>query len=143
MNISSITMQCIRSANLCTSLPGNLFVGVALCATMAAVSASESGNLTNAKVIYQSEREYCLNGHSNQDRATCLKEAGAAFEEAKHGRLSDSNIQYQKNATIRCEKLDFDARQACEQRMHGDGAAFGNVAADGLSKKQTVPIAAQ
>ena len=35
-----------------------------------------------AQSRYQSERAVCLHGLSNQDKATCLKEAGAALAEA-------------------------------------------------------------
>jgi hypothetical protein len=136
-------MRCVRAEGLCTSFTVKMLAGVALCTAMTAASASGHDNLTDAQANYQSERANCLNGHSNQDRATCLKEAGAALGEAKRGRLSDGNTQYRQNATIRCQKMDSDARQACERRMGGEGVVSGSVAAGGLYRELTIPVPAQ
>ena len=46
-----------------------------------------ASELSDANARYQAERAVCQSGQSNQDRATCLKEAGAALHEAKMGRL--------------------------------------------------------
>jgi hypothetical protein len=143
MKISRITRQCIRVDGLFPSRAVKIFAGVALCAAMTTAFAAGPDNLNSEQSIYQSERANCLNGHSNQDRATCLKEAGAAHAEAKRGRLSDGDTPYQQNATMRCQKLDSDARQACERRMSGEGVVSGSVAAGGLYRELTVTVPAQ
>jgi hypothetical protein len=138
MKILRIAMQ-----RVCAPFIGKISATVALCAAMTTVFASGPDDLAGARANYQAERAICLDGHSNQDRATCLKEAGAAFDEARHGRLSDRNTEYQKNAMIRCAKLDSDTRDACERRMHGEGVVTGSVAAGGLYRELTIPIPAQ
>jgi len=138
MKISRITMQ-----RACAPIIGKISVSLALFTAMTTVFASGPGNLAGARANYQAERAICLDGRSNQDRATCLKEAGAAFDEARRGRLSDGNTEYQQNAMSRCQKLDVDARQACERRMRGEGVVTGSVAAGGLYRELTIPIPAQ
>lgn len=144
MKISRITTQCIRAECFCTSVSTRVLAGAVLCGAMVtAASASGHDNLSEAQANFRAERANCLNGRSNQDRTTCLKEAGAAFDEAKRGRLNDGNTQYQQNVTIRCQKLDADSRQACERRMRGEGVVTGSVASGGLYRELSTPIPAQ
>jgi len=143
MKISRITTALIGAQDSCSRIGIRILAGIALCTATAAASAASHESPTDAQANYQSERANCFNGHSNQDRTTCLKEAGAAFDEAKRGRLTDGNTQFQQNALIRCQKLDSDAQQACERRMRGEGVVSGSVAAGGLYRELTVPIPAQ
>jgi len=46
--------------------------------------------LSEAQQRDQQERAQCLSGQSQEDRATCVKEAGAAYQEARNGRLDNS-----------------------------------------------------
>jgi len=57
----------------------------ALCALLASggALAADTGASASAQARYLKERAVCLEGRSNQDRATCLKEAGAALAEAQ------------------------------------------------------------
>jgi hypothetical protein len=84
--------------------------GVAICVISTLLGASvalaaEGRSLSDAEARYRQDRAMCESGQSQQDRATCLREAGAALAEARRGRLDDSPAQYQKNALIRCEGL--------------------------------------
>ena len=61
---------------------------LALCAagcllSAAAVSAADRGKLSEAQSTYQRDRSACINEQSGQNRATCLREASAALQEAK------------------------------------------------------------
>lgn len=114
--------------------------GVALCGAMLSTAMSAVGrdNLSDAQANYQNERANCLNGRSNEDRATCLKEAGAALQEAKRGRLNDASAQYQQNAMIRCQALAPENRQACERRMQGEGMATGSAASGGIYRELVI-----
>jgi hypothetical protein len=78
--------------------------GFATLMLAAAGTASAATRASEAQLRYQQERAVCLNGQSNQERATCLKEAGAAFAEAKReslGRSDDGALQ--RNRSLRCD----------------------------------------
>jgi hypothetical protein len=72
----------------------------------------------DAQARYQRERSVCLSGLSNQDRATCLREARAALGEARLDGMDDPAMApYASNARQRCERLPADDRRACAARL--------------------------
>jgi len=82
-----------------------------------------------AQERYRSERAACLNGSSSQDRATCLKEAGAALAEArKPGGQQQAEPDYRANALLRCDRQPEAERGACRQLVLGAGSSSGSVA---------------
>ena len=56
---------------------------VALGASLGIPAAAVAAPPSDAQMRYQQERAACDSGRSYQDQATCLKEAGAAYEEAQ------------------------------------------------------------
>lgn len=95
---------------------------------------------TSAAARYQQERAACMNGQSNQDRATCLKEAGAAYAEAKHGGLKVTGATGGKrdreaNALQRCTALPAEESKACMARMQGEGSTSGTAASGGILRE--------
>ena len=117
----------------CHSLAVGLVLGAALSSTW--VLAANNPDRVGALARYQVERSACLNGQSNQDRPTCLREANAAFAEAKRGGLDDGPVDYHANALKRCEPLRGDDRQACIARMNGEGTTSGSVAGGGIYRE--------
>ena len=111
--------------------------------SLAAGTAFGADSLSNAKATYLKDRQDCLQGRTNQDQATCLKEAGAAYEEAKRGHLNDDSAQYERNALLRCQALKDDDRTACERRMHGEGTVTGSAESGGVFRTLTTPVPAQ
>jgi hypothetical protein len=92
--------------------------------------------LSQAQSAYQQERARCLRGESHQDRATCLKEAGAAYDEARHGRLGNApGTELSRNATQRCDAQPPAEREACTQRILGAGSTQGSVEGGGLIRQ--------
>jgi len=83
---------------------------------------------------HKQEVAVCTSGQSNQDRATCLKEAGAAYAEALRGGQGSSAVA-PGNASKRCEALKGDENTACLARMQGQGTTSGSVAAGGISRE--------
>jgi hypothetical protein len=70
--------------------------GFAALMLVAGGNAAAATRASDAQLRYQQERAVCMSGQSNQERATCLKEAGAAFAEAKRdslGQSGDSALQ--------------------------------------------------
>ena len=101
---------------------------------MTALAADNTAS-ADAQARYQQERAACLSGQSNQDRATCLREAGAALADARRGGLGDSSPQYVSNASQRCARLPDEERRACEARMQGQGTTSGSAAAGGIYRE--------
>ncbi len=119
------------------------FRGLALCAVGAflgasAVLAADGSSPSDAQARYLQERAMCESGQSPQDRATCLREAGAALDEARRGRLNDGQAQYQQNALIRCNALPTEERDACQARMQGQGVTRGSVAEGGIYRELVI-----
>lgn len=110
-----------------------LFLGSAL----AADNKKSSAKSNAASSSYQEQRAACMKMTDKQDRTTCLREAGAASQEAKRGRLADKDASYQQNALKRCESVPPADRQACEKRVRGEGNVSGSVQGGGVLRETT------
>jgi hypothetical protein len=108
-----------------------------------AANAAGVGNKSDIESTYRQERASCLDGSSNEDRATCLKEAGAARDEARRGQLTDDRAMEKQNAVARCNGLPESDRIDCVRRVQGDGMVSGSAAAGGIFRETvtTVPAA--
>jgi len=85
---------------------------------------------------YLQDREFCNSGQSSQDRATCLREAGAAAQEAPRGNLSDAP---EGNQFARCDyHKDPNDREYCIRRMKGEGTVTGSVEGGGVLRELRV-----
>ena len=113
------------------------------CATLMLVAggtAAAATHTSEAQQRYQQERAVCMNGQSNQDRATCLKEAGAAFAKSKRdnlGRSDDGALQH--NRQLRCEALKGGDREDCMRRMNGEGVTSGSAQQGGILRELSRP----
>jgi len=112
-----------------------LLIVVAALGACATSLAADRGASADAQARYLQERAVCLNGQSNQDRATCLHEAGAALAQARHEGLDDGSAPYARNARQRCERLPADDRKACLARMQGQGTTSGSAASGGIYRE--------
>jgi hypothetical protein len=96
--------------------------------------------LSEAQALYKQERAACMNGTSNQDRATCLKEAGAALGEAKRNALGASNSDsLARNRMARCDALPAAERDDCALRMQ-HGTMSGSAAQGGILREIERPV---
>jgi hypothetical protein len=114
-----------------------LFIGAALAGACAL--AAPRAEPTADALRYQQERAVCLSDRSHQDRATCLREAAAAYAEARHGGLNDDATTYTRNAGLRCDALPDGQRQACQARMQGQGRTSGSVTSGGIYREISTP----
>jgi len=90
-----------------------------------AAATSASAQPRRGDSVYQQELSVC--GRNQQDRAACIREAGAARLEAARGGLT-SAPDYQRNALARCGLQPPADRADCEARvMGGSGNTTGNV----------------
>jgi hypothetical protein len=91
-------------------------------------------------------RERAVCDGIQQDRAACLREAGAAREEARRGGLTGAAPGgYEQNALARCGLQQTAGDQAaCEARVRGTGntAIEGSVMGGGLIRETVTPIPA-
>jgi len=123
------------SALAATALAGAL---AALAGPAFAAGAATSG----ADAQYLKERADCEAGRTAEDRATCLKEAGAAQVERKRHQL-DNNGSPQANATERCNLVPSKDRADCLARVQGPASptqrvtTSGSVAGGGVLKETT------
>ena len=104
--------------------------------------AADAAAQTGAKSTYQKERADCDAGRTAEDRATCLKEAGAAQDERKRNRL-DNNGSARQNAIERCNALPAKDKPDCMARIEGPSApnqkttTSGSVAGGGVLRETT------
>lgn len=106
-----------------------------LCAASAAWAAGPAP--VDAQARYNKEVEICNTGKSNQDRATCLREATNALAEAKRQRLDngESRTDLRANALARCEVQPAADREACRARAREDGVVSGTPSAGGVLRE--------
>lgn len=115
-------------------------LAIAIACAPAAWSADKQG-ASLAQQRYDQERGKCLSGQSHQDRATCLREAGAALEESRRNRLETSaGADLQGNATARCNAQPAADRDACVQRIMGAGSTRGSVEGGGVIRETVTPV---
>jgi hypothetical protein len=119
--------------------------GVAALLAVTAATAQVATGTTgiDASGIYQQEVNACLTGKTQQDQATCLREARNAQGDKKRGLLDNAGGKFEANAAARCDVLTGEDKAACQARMMGFGATSGSVAGGGLLREvETVVLPA-
>lgn len=97
----------------------------------------------DASGSYQQEVQACMSGRTQQDQATCLKEARNAQADKRRG-LLETQGQLQANAMARCDAFrGGEDKAACQARVMGFGSTAGSVAGGGLIREvETVVLPA-
>jgi hypothetical protein len=132
-------------ANLAT-LAAPIVVGIA--ATALTTSAFAGDDAAAAKSTYQKERADCDAGRTAEDRATCLKEAGAAEAERKRNTL-DNTGSARQNAIERCNLVAPKDKADCLARIEGPSqpnqktTTSGSVAGGGVLRETTTTTTGQ
>lgn len=122
------------------ALAATVAAAAALVFTGAAVAAKAS----EAQLRYQEDRAVCMSGASNQDRATCLREAGAALKEARRGDLATGGQgALGHNRSARCGALPARDQQDCLMRMQGQGSSSGSAQQGGVLRELERPVPAR
>jgi hypothetical protein len=112
------------------------FGAIALLAMTAATAQVATGTTgIDASGSYQQEVQACMTGKTQQDQATCLKEARNAQADKKHGVLDNAGGQFQNNAAVRCDVLSGEEKAACQARVLGYGSTSGSVAGGGMIRE--------
>jgi hypothetical protein len=90
---------------------------------------------------FQQEVQACMTGKTQQDQATCLREARNANADKRRGLLgTDGTVE--ANAMARCNVFRAgEEKAACEARVMGMGSTSGSVAGGGLLREvETVTL---
>ena len=136
MNNNSGNGSIMRARNPLVAAMAILVFGGAL--TFGAGAAAQGASSTAVTSPTGNPYKSCTDGTSNEDRTTCMKEAGAAQAEAKRGQLSSPGSATEQNALQRCEALPGDQQDACRMRIQGAGSVSGSVAGGGVIREVTV-----
>jgi len=124
-----------------SSIPA-VMAGALLSFGIVIAEAAPDRSAADIQAQYERERAVCLSGKSNQDQATCLKEAGAARDVARRGQLDEGNADYRRNQLDRCKALTGDEAKDCRLRMKGAGTVSGSASAGGIYRELTTIVPA-
>ena len=111
--------------------------GALLGATVAL--AADRIDVSAAQAAYQRDLAACNSGQTNQDRPSCLREAGAALQEAGRSRPDGKPDQFEENRLLRCDSQPAEDRQDCVRRMNGEGTTSGSVDGGGIIRELVTP----
>ncbi|MEJ8846653.1 hypothetical protein [Variovorax rhizosphaerae] len=94
-----------------------------------------------------SQTPKAANCDARQDTAACLREAGAARQEAARGGLTQPGAAAaDQNASARCQALPASERADCEARMQGTGSGStttsGSVMGGGVIRETVTTVPA-
>ena len=84
-----------------------------------------AAKISEAQATYNRDRADCMKSDVG-DRMACLREAGAALQEAKRGGLTNESSQHEKNRLARCDSQPAKDRDECVRRMN-EGTTKGSV----------------
>lgn len=102
--------------------------------------APKAGQVDPLRLQYEREKADCISGRTGEPRDVCLREAGAAYAQARRGRLdaaSDGPAQWARNALLRCQAQPPEDRELCERRVR-EGQVSGSVSGGGQLTTLTV-----
>ena len=106
-------------------------IAVSLCALPAL--AADKAKTSDAQATYNRDRAECMK-KQGEDRATCLREAGAALQESKRGGLTNEQAQLEKNRLARCDNQPEKDRGECIRRMNV-GTTSGSVESGAVTRE--------
>lgn len=122
-------------------------IGLAMCTLAAAAAPKAPVPAVDRAAVehrYQSERTSCLAITKADARHNCLREAGAARQDALAGKLTIAGVtpeQRRHNRLARCTvHHDASDRKACEAMALGAGSVEGSVAEGAVIRELVVQI---
>lgn len=116
---------------------------LSLVLTLPFVAAWAAGDRAGSDAQYRADRQVCMAKTDPEARRDCLRDVGAARQEALRGTRDPGvdSAQLERNATARCnvhkDKID---RALCAQMARGEGQASGSVEGGGVIRQIEVEI---
>ena len=119
--------------------PGGWLAAAALLALSPTWAASPQAL---ADASYRLDRAACLDSHSQHERSSCLREAGAVRDEARRGRVLRGETPETRalNALQRCVRLPLESQAVCERMVRGEGSSSGSVAGGGVLREHETEV---
>ncbi|WP_018903582.1 hypothetical protein ABL841_03425 [Variovorax paradoxus] len=127
-----------------TTVRSTLCAAALLAASGLLFSGASQAQAPGTAARAQQERATC--DGVQQDRAACLREAGAARQEAGRNGLTSANPSgYDANAMARCREQPAADRADCEARLQGGArtSTEGSVMGGGVIRETVTPLPAQ
>ncbi|MBL8279786.1 MAG: hypothetical protein JNL93_24180 [Pelomonas sp.] len=115
-------------------------VGLLALGSVAQAASPKPKNVDPLRMQYERERANCMTGQTSEPRDVCLREAAAAYAQARKGRLvnaGDGPDQWAANALRRCQSQPQEDREMCERRVR-EGVVSGSVQGGGQLTTLTV-----
>ncbi|AKQ59968.1 hypothetical protein [Bordetella hinzii] len=117
---------------------------LALGAALWAAGPAHAADDNSPDAVYKREVARCNAGMSTEDRKTCLREAGAARDEARRNRLGNGSGSLDQNRMRRCDSLPGQQRQDCITQMTdtANTTTRGSVAGGGILRETVIQVPA-
>jgi len=129
-------MKAFASSLAAAALVGGI---AGLLSVVAPPAAAQTQSDATIHEKYLADRAACLSGRTGEDQKACLREAGAAAQAARQGKLLEgADENYRRNALARCAPLPPEQREACRMRIEGAGSVTGSVEGGGLFRELTI-----
>ena len=131
--MSNSALQALRS-NLATVLTGLAIVSLLALSPVAFAQTDAAAPLPQQPIPCDGVQ---------QDQASCVREAGAAKQEAQRGGLTSAPAStYAANALARCQLQPPADRADCEARIQGTGMSStkGSVLGGGVIRETVTPV---
>ncbi len=120
----------MQRSSLTSSLASSCVLAGLLCG--GAAFAADNATRQDAQERYRQEVAACNSGQTQQDKQTCLREAGAALQASRQGQLNDTQVaSYDGNALARCNVFMGEELSACRARIVGHGSQEGATVTSG------------
>lgn len=111
-------------------------LALAAAAASAVALGADKPATAQARDVFERELAVCHGKASTADRTNCLRDANAAYAEARRGSSTAADpAQLAANAVRRCDALPGADRKDCVARMQGQGTARGSVAEGGIYRE--------
>ena len=115
------------------------------CSVAAAAQPVSPSQRASIEAQYKREVARCNSGATSEGQATCLKEAGAARQQALQGGLDNQagvGQNYRQNALDRCKLLPASQQGDCMGLMQDPSQTEGSVSGGGVLREReyVVPV---
>lgn len=124
----------------CRAAGAWLAAGLLALAGAAQAAGPAARNVDPLRLQYEREKADCMTGRTAEPRNVCLREAAAAYAQARQGKLisrDDRPELWAENALRRCDAQRGEDRELCRRRVQ-QGHTEGSVASGGELTSLTV-----